>query len=92
MRKSRGGVEKKLGGRVGHFDISASHFVTVTNMTIFWSIFSAKNLVPQGYTIFWIINLLKIRPGIRAKMSHGAHSSLTGCRAEPILIVKFDFL
>ena len=54
VRKSRGGVEKKkLGGRVGHFDISASHFVTVTNMTISWSIFSAKNLVPQGYTIYW---------------------------------------
>ena len=38
---------------MGHFDITASHFVTVTKMTIFWSIFSAKNLVPQGHTINW---------------------------------------
>ena len=89
VRKSRGGVEKKLGGRVGHFDISASHFVTVTNMTIFWSIFSAKNLVPQGYTIFWDYQYFENTAWYSA---HGAHSSLTGCRAEPILIVKFDFL
>ena len=64
---------------MGHFDISASHFVTVTNMTIFWSIFSAKNLVPQGYTIYWDYQSFEnTRPGLDVKLHPGAllwHSS-----------------
>ena len=60
-------------------------------MTIFWSIFSAKNFVPQGHTIYWDYQLLKIRPGIRVYMSHGAHSNLTGSCPKPILIVKIRF-
>ena len=61
-------------------------------MTIFLVDFFGQKFRTTGPYHILDYQLLKIRPGIRVYMSHGAHSNLTGSCPKPILIVKFDFL